>query len=219
VARASSIIISGTADHQVEPLWKKIAAGADHARAIRTLAWVGILVLFLWLTLNVDLIIFAGVLRRAADRMSGFTRIPVGVALPLVVLPVLAFLAGIGWFFAQAIANQIDQLTQQLPAAAAKVGTIVRQSSLGKIFMEHISSTSIMESPTTMLQKFFGVASIAVEVAGAIAVMLFLGLYFAADANLYMSGLLRLVPPAHRARGAEIWILRLMCCCSISAFI
>jgi predicted PurR-regulated permease PerM len=55
-----------------------------------------------------------------------------------------------------------------------------------------------------MLQKFFGVASIAVEVAGAIAVMLFLGLYFAADANLYMSGLLRLVPPAHRARGAEI---------------
>jgi predicted PurR-regulated permease PerM len=128
VARASSIIISGTADQEVEPLWKKIAAGADHARAIRTLAWVGILVLFLWLTLNVDLIIFAGVLRRAADRMSGFTRIPVGVALPLVVLPVLAFLAGIGWFFAQAIANQIDQLTQQLPAAAAKVGTIVRQS-------------------------------------------------------------------------------------------
>jgi predicted PurR-regulated permease PerM len=147
-------------------------------------------VLFLWLTLNVDLIIFAGVLRRAADRMSGFTRIPVGVALPLVVLLVLAFLAGIGWFFAQAIASQIDQLTQQLPAAAAKVGTIVRQSSLGKIFMKHISSTSIMESPTTMLQKFFGVASIAVEVAGAIAVMLFLGLYFAADANLYMSGLL-----------------------------
>ena len=106
--------------------------------------------------------------------------------------------------FSQAIASQIDQLSHQLPAAAAKVGSIVGQSSLGKILMEHISSTIIKQSPITMLQNFFGVATNAVEVVGAIVVMTFLGLYFAAEANLYISGLVRLVPRGRRARCAEI---------------
>ena len=165
--------------------------------------------LFLWLTLRVDLVIFAGVLlaiclRRAADRVSGLTGIPVGGTLALVVLLVLGFFAGMGWFFSQAIASQIDQLSQQLPAAAAKVGSIVGQSSVGKILMEHISSTSIKQSPITMLQNFFGVATNAVEVMGAIVVMTFLGIYFVAEANLYINGLVQLVARGRRSRCAEI---------------
>ena len=168
-------------------------------QAVRTLAWLGILVLFLWLTLKVDLVIFAGVLfaiclRRVADRVSGLTGIPVGGTLALVELLVLAFFAGMGWFFSQAIASQVDQLSQQLPAAAAKVGSIIGQSSVGKIITEHISSTGIKQSPLTMLQKFFGVVTNAGEVVGALVVMTFLGIYFAAEANLYISGLVRLVP-------------------------
>ena len=57
--------------------------------------------LFLWFTLKVDLVIFAGVLlaistRRAADRVTGLTGIPVGGTLALVVLLVLGFFAGMG---------------------------------------------------------------------------------------------------------------------------
>ena len=179
------------------------------AQAIRTLAWVGLLVLFLWLTLKVDLIIFAGVLlaiclRWAADKVGRLTKLPVGWALALVVILVLAFFAGIGWFFSQAIAGQIDQLSRQLPAAAEKVVAITRQSSLGKTIIQHLSSSSLAPSPSTMLTNFFGVATNAVEVVGAIAIILFLGLYFAAEANLYTSGLLWPVPPVHRRRGAEI---------------
>jgi len=107
---------------------------------------------------------------------------------------VLAFFAGMGWFFSQAIASQVDQLSQQLPAAAAKVGSIIGQSSVGKIITEHISSTGIKQSPLTMLQNFFGVVTNAGEVVGALVVMTFLGIYFAAEANLYISGLVRLVP-------------------------
>lgn len=55
-----------------------------------------------------------------------------------------------------------------------------------------------------MLKNFFGVTTNVVEVVGGIAVIIFLGLYFAAEANLYTSGVLRLVRPAHRRRGAEI---------------
>ena len=56
----------------------------------------------------------------------------------------------------------------------------------------------------TVLQNFFGVASNLIEVVGAIAVIMFLGLYFAAEADLYIDGVLRLVPPPRRGRAAEI---------------
>lgn len=179
------------------------------ARAVRTLAWVGVLLLFLWLTLKVDLVIFAGVLlaicvRRAADRVSELTGITVAGALAIVVLLVLGFLAGIGWFFSQAIASQIDQLSHQLPAAAEQFRTILSQSSLGKALIEHLSPTSINPSLSTMVQNFFGVATNLVEVVGALVVIMFLAFYFAAEADLYTKGLLRLAPPAYRERGAEI---------------
>jgi predicted PurR-regulated permease PerM len=48
------------------------------------------------------------------------------------------------------------------------------------------------------------VASNLVEVVGAVAVITFLSLYFAAEANLYIAGLLRLVPLPRRPRTAEI---------------
>jgi len=58
---------------------------------------VGLTVLFLWLTLQVDLVIFAGVLfaislRRAAEALSRQTRLPVGWALFAVVLLIMIFL-------------------------------------------------------------------------------------------------------------------------------
>lgn len=55
-----------------------------------------------------------------------------------------------------------------------------------------------------MLENFFGVATNFIDVVGGVALIIFLGLYFAAEAELYTSGLLRLVPPARRRRGAEI---------------
>jgi predicted PurR-regulated permease PerM len=179
------------------------------ARAVRSLAWLGILGLFLALTLKVDLVIFAGVLlaiclRRAADQVSSLTGIPASWAVALVVFSVLGFFAGIGWFFSQAIASQIDQLSQQLPAAAERFQSIVSESSLGKVLIEHLKPASINPSPMTVLQNFFGVASNLVEVVGAVAVITFLSLYFAAEANLYIAGLLRLVPLPRRPRTAEI---------------
>src|SRR5262249_6217831 len=63
-------------------------------------------VLFLWLTLKVDLVIFAGVLfgiclRRTAEALSRLTGLPAGWSLLAVVLVILVFLAGVGWFFSK----------------------------------------------------------------------------------------------------------------------
>ena len=67
-------------------------------RALAYLALVGLAVLFLWLTLRVDLVIFGGVLfaislRRAAEALSRWTRLPVGWSL-LAFRYWMVFLAG-----------------------------------------------------------------------------------------------------------------------------
>lgn len=177
-------------------------------RALAYTALLGIAVLFLWLTLRVDLVIFAGVLfaitlRRTADRLSR-VGMPVGWALAIVVLTILIFFVFIAWFCAQSIAGQIDQLTQQLPAAAEKIAAMIRQSNIGKTLLQHVNPGNIQTSPTGLLGGFFGAAVNFVEVVGAVVVILFLGLYFAAETELYVSGLLRLVPAARRPRAAEI---------------
>jgi predicted PurR-regulated permease PerM len=179
------------------------------ARMLGYMAMLGIAVLFLWLTLKVDLVIFAGVLlavslHRAAGDLSRLTRLPAGISLALVVLLLLAFFAAIGWFFSQAIAGQINQLSRQLPAAAEKLIDIVRGSGIGKTLTHHVHLDHAQTSPTNMARDFFGAAVNFVEVIGAILVIAFLGVYFAAEEKLYTNGLVRLVPTPRRRRAAEI---------------
>ena len=178
----------------------------------RALAWMvltGLAVLLLWLTIRVDLVIFAGVLfgiclRRAAEGLSRPTRLPVGWSLLLVIVLIVAFLAGIGWFFSQSIASQLNQLSVQLPAAAVKVMQMIRQSAPGKIAIQHLEFGDLQAAPGTVLQSFFGVASNLVEVIGGVVVIIFVALYVAAETHVYSGGLIKLVPPPRRRRAAEI---------------
>jgi predicted PurR-regulated permease PerM len=191
--------------HQVQR-WQ---AAVTIPRALFYMTLVALVVLFLWLTLTVDLVIFGGVLfgiclRRVAEALSRLTRLPVGWSLLAVVLLILVFFAGIGWFFSQSIAGQINELSQQLPAAAEKVGDMLRQSSFGETVMQHLNTGNLQTSPTSMLQSFFGVALNVVEVVAGIVVVMFVTLYVAAESQRYARGLVLLVPPVRRARAAEI---------------
>lgn len=186
-----------------------LQGAAAIARALGYLALAGLSVLFLWLTLRVDLVIFAGVLlaiclHRTAEGLSRLTGISGGWALAAVILLILVFLAGIGWFFSEAIAGQINELSRQLPAAAEKVSKMIGQSDLGSTIMQHLNFANIQTSPTGMAERFFGVATNIIEVVGAVVVMLFLGVYFAAESDSYANALLRLVPLSRRPRAGEI---------------
>jgi predicted PurR-regulated permease PerM len=191
--------------HQVQR-WQ---AAVSIPRALAYMTLIGLAVLFLWLTIRVDLVIFGGTLfgiclRRVAEALSRLTGLRVGWSLLVVVLLILVFFAGIGWFFAQSIASQIDQLSQQLPVAAEKVGNMISQSSFGKTVMQHLNTDNLQTSPTSVLQSFFGVAANIVEVVGGIVVIIFVALYVAAESHRYARGLMKLVPLARRARAAEI---------------
>ncbi|HEY7193286.1 MAG TPA: AI-2E family transporter [Gemmatimonadales bacterium] len=179
------------------------------ARALTATVVVGLGVLFLWLTIKVDLVIFAGillaiVLRRLAEWVSRLAGITVGWALALVLFSIVVVGAGIGLFFSQQIAGQIEQLSVQLPAAFNTVANGIKQSSVGKALMAHVDVGGLKASPMQIAGEFFGVATGAVEVVGAAIVILVIGVYGAAEAKLYVDGALRLVPLGRRPRAAEI---------------
>ena len=188
------------------PSWP---AAVTIPRALAYITLIGLGVLFLWLTIRVDLVIFAGVLfgiclRRTAQALSRLTRLPVGWSLLVVVLLVLAFFAGMSWFFSEKIADQINELSEQLPAAAAKVETMISQSTLGKMLMQRLVLHDLQTFSTSMMQSFFGVAVNVVGVVGGIVVIMFVALYVAAESQRYAAGVVLLVPPARRARATEI---------------
>jgi predicted PurR-regulated permease PerM len=179
------------------------------ARALGTIVLVGLGVLLLWLTIKADLVIFAGILlaitlRRLAEWVSGLSGIPAGWALALVLVLIVLIDAGIGWFFSQQIADQIEQLSVQLPAAFNKIVSDISASGLGKTLTAHVDLGGLKASPMQIAGEFFGVAADMVEVVGAGIVILVIGLYGAAEAKLYAGGILRLVPLGRRPRAAEI---------------
>jgi len=178
----------------------------------RTLAYitlVGLAVLFLWLTIRVDLLIFAGVLfgiclRRTAAALRRLTRLPIGWSLLVVVLLILAFFVGMVWFSSEKISSQINELSERLPAASVTVENMISQSTLGKMLMPRLVIGNFRAFPTTALQSFFGLAVNVVGVVGGVVLIMFVALYVAAESPRYAAGLVLLVPPARRARAAEI---------------
>ena len=188
---------------------QEVASWVTIPRALAYITLVGLAVLFLWLTIRVDLVIFTGVLfgiclRRTAAALRRVTRLPIGWSLLVVVLLILAFFVGMGWFFSVKISSQFAELSEQLPAAAVKVGNMISQSSLGKMLMQRLDIGNFQAFPTTVLQSFFGVAINVVGVVGGIVVIIFVALYVAAESQRYAAGLVLLVPPARRTRAAEI---------------
>src|SRR5262249_13503955 len=188
---------------------QEVASWVTIPRALAYITLVGLAVLFLWLTIRVDLVIFTGVLfgiclRRTAAALRRVTRLPIGWSLLVVVLLILAFFVGMGWFFSVKISSQFAELSEQLPAAAVKVGNMINQSTLGKMLMQRLDIGNFQAFPTTVLQSFFGVAINVVGVVGGIVVIIFVALYVAAESQRYAAGLVLLVPPARRTRAAEI---------------
>jgi predicted PurR-regulated permease PerM len=68
---------------------------------------------------------------------------------------------------------------------------MISQSGIGKALMQHVDTTNVQTSPTSMLQNFFGVAANVVAIVGGIVVIVFTALYVAAESPRYADGLVQ----------------------------
>ena len=162
--------------------------------------------LFVWLTIRVDVLIFGGVvlatcLCHAAGCLQRRSGLPRGVALGLVILLILCILGAVALFFSDRLFQQFDELSQRLSGAVTAVAADFNESAMGHSLQQSLQK-GLISADT--FGRVFGVASNLVEIVVGIVVVVFVGVYGAAEPDTYVNGFLRLLPSHRRSRGAEI---------------
>lgn len=115
--------------------------------AVAGLTIVGLLII--WMTHQIWAAVFLGVLfalslNGPAEWLRERVRMPAWLATLLVLLVVLATLAGLGWMIGSPLGGQVDDLTRKLPAATARVLTWLEQRSWGRGILQHAEDWSGM---------------------------------------------------------------------------
>jgi predicted PurR-regulated permease PerM len=184
--------IEHTPTHAAAPSGRILALGALLA-VLGLLAWrlSDVLVLmFGAVTVATALQAFAAPLERIL-RLKRQWAVAVAVALTLAVVVLGSWLAG------DHLLAQAEVMRQRLPEAMAALMTWARGHSLG------VATLQVWEGLHAEDMPWASVANAATRTLGAIGsigLVLVLGVYLAADPQLYRRGLVRLVPPAWRSR-------------------
>ncbi|MDZ7641536.1 MAG: AI-2E family transporter [Desulfurivibrio sp.] len=177
-------------------------------------AAVILLGLIAWRSLTVLLMIFAGfllslILRLIKDLISRYTRMPPIAALALTLILVF-FLVGLFLMvFGPVVKEQAVDLINKAPNYLAQLKYYISQFRWGDLLIKSTESPQDLfpeESlqNTEVLSRIIGVFSSTFGALTNILFMLVIAIFFAAQPQVYVNGILRLVPPARRSRASEV---------------
>jgi predicted PurR-regulated permease PerM len=178
--------------------------------AVLVVAAVGSAILLLCLAYKVALVFFASVLlgiffRTLSDWVSRWTRLGSGWSLAIVIVALLALCGLLGWLLATPISQEVDQLTQELPKAVARLQAQLEQFSWGRAIVARWRQPSgLFAQAGSLLSKASDLFSITVEGVVYVWVILFCGFYLATQPQFYVEGFLRLLPQQKRPRGRVV---------------
>ena len=170
---------------------------------------VGTLVL-LGYAFDVLLLAFLGILvaillRAPADWLATHTRLSRNCALAIVCVVVFAGLGVLLTFFGRTIAVQSLELVDRLPQIVESAKDSLRSTDAGEKAVSLAEETGALESgQQNLFGKGLGLLGATFGVLAHAAIVVFFGLFLAAQPQLYLGGVLHLVPKAQRPRAREI---------------
>lgn len=163
-----------------------------------------------WFGGDVLLLLFACVLLAVLLYMASVKlqqRLPVsrGVALGIVVIASCAVIAAGGWLMAPQISEQSGTLAEALPAALDKIRDMLNDMTLLRSLGGSMpSNEDLLKQMSSVLPRAGLFFSGMLGVVGNIAIILFVGIYFAAQPRIYIEGIITLVPKSRRRRTREV---------------
>jgi predicted PurR-regulated permease PerM len=169
-----------------------------------------IALLFLWHARDVLLLVFAGVLfgiflRRLATLLSGHTRLPPAASLAVVLLGLTGALVGAFWLQGDTIAEESARLRETLPEAVESLRSRIAGYELGERVLESVPDpAALLPDDPDAVSKVTGVVSRTFSALASGAIILFLGIVFAATPGVYQRGLLALFPAHKEERVREV---------------
>jgi predicted PurR-regulated permease PerM len=184
----------------------------EFAQRVAVAALVTVLILALaylaWRGAHVLLQAFAGVLfavflSALSDWLSQRTGMARGWALGLVIVGILVVVGGVGWLLANRLAVQVRELSQQLPQSLEQVRAYLLESAWGRVLHDKTQDAADVFSQAVQFLRLTWLVSGLTDFLVTAVVILFVGIFGAAEPGLYKAGLLHVVPPPYRRRVAE----------------
>ena len=172
-------------------------SSGEFARRVVIVGTIAAVAILLWRLIEVVLLLFAGIILAVAfvalsRRLMRYVRLGRRWALAVVVCLVTVAILGLGALMGSRLAAQFGQLGHTLTTES----TQLRQTKLGVLLQSSSQSVPVQSVSHFLTEAATGFAG---AVTGAILIV-FVGVFIAADPDWYMRGVLRLVPGAARGR-------------------
>jgi predicted PurR-regulated permease PerM len=175
---------------------------AEAARIALAVAGVIALVTVLWFARTAILLAFAGIL--LAILLDGMSRplrrmgLPKSVAIPVVVLLIALFFVVVGWSAGPVLIEQLKELGQYLAQTLTSFGQEAASQANQDGILQRLDWSELIGLLPSPLGLASGATAVASSIAGAITALLlviFFGIYFALDPDIYVRLLVHAVPP------------------------
>lgn len=174
-----------------------------------TVGIVALTVVVLWILkaiFSVLLLILAGVLiavffRGLGGMIQHKTHWREGISLAVSMIGTLLLLAGMFWLIGAKVQQQAVELMDTMPQTIESAKEQMSQSDIGKKIIDNMSSKKSTEKAQGLAGKFF---STTFGVFGDIYVILFIAIFFTISPNLYVDGMIALVPPKGRKKARDV---------------
>jgi predicted PurR-regulated permease PerM len=179
------------------------------ARRVLILLVIGALALLLWRIVDALLLAFIGALfaimfRGLAGLLNRYAKIPMRWALLIVGVLSLALLFLFFWFSGPRINEQFAAFLDTMPTSLEQIEQFLSQYTWGRFLLDHLGTAELnMGQGLGLFARITGVASTVFAAAANLLVVIFAALFFMADPDLYIRGILMLVPESKSSRVAE----------------
>jgi len=175
-------------------------------RRVLTAALVVILLLALWRVSLVLILTFGGILVAVALRnisapLGRYLHVSDRVSLLITVLGFAVVVIGFFDLFGTLASQQFSDLVDEIPGSIDSARSWLQESAVGRQILAGLqSSTDATERVLSALPLAGGILG----VIGEILLVIVVGIYLAADPLMYVTGVIRLLPPRRRERAREI---------------
>jgi predicted PurR-regulated permease PerM len=181
---------------------------------------VALIPVLVWYLFDVILIAVAALLISellwiGAEPLTRWLRLPPRLALLLAGIAILAVVVGGSYLFGTRMAAQLQDVIQRAESGQSSIVDMVRSSPVGSALMSHLGSgINLMD----LLPRVFTMSA---RLLGGIVAAIVAGVFFAAQPQLYLTGLIQLFPPRLHGRASEtvehvatalrLWLLGQLC--------
>ncbi len=170
--------------------------------AVFLIIFIGSLLLLSWRLSDVLLLLFGSIIIAVSLRAFSMTlqrrlNLPSKLTVGLAVTVLLIFILLFSWLIGDRLIEQADDLKIRVPEALLAFTSWLREFPLGVALLQLLDGADLTDVPWTSVAN---VATKTFSALGSIGLMAIVGIYLAADPELYRSGFVRLIPINYRTR-------------------